>query len=187
MTARLPAPTERLIFRDFEEADWAAVHDYATDLEVVRFMPWGPNSEKDTKAFVRLAMGYQGEEPRWRYELAVVLRDTGRLIGACGLRRTRPGSPQANMGYVFRRDMWGKGYGAEAARAVVAFGFEALGLHRIFATCDVENFGSSRVLEKAGMRREGEMLEHMRIGDRWRDSYLYAVLEHEWREANAGR
>ena len=111
----------------------------------------------------------------------MVLRETGRLIGACGMRRTRPGGPQANMGYVLRRDAWGQGYATEAARALAGFGFEALGLHRVFATCDVENHRSARVLEKVGMRREGTMLEHMWIRDRWRDSFLYAILEHEWR------
>ena len=64
MTAPLPLVAERVILRDFEEPDWAAVHQYAFDLDVVRYMPWGPNSEQDTTAFIRRALGYQAEEPR---------------------------------------------------------------------------------------------------------------------------
>ena len=62
------------------------------------------------------------------------------------------------------------------------FGFGELGLHRIFATCDPRNIGSRRVLEKAGMQCEGILREHKWQKGEWRDSCLYAMLEHEWRE-----
>jgi RimJ/RimL family protein N-acetyltransferase len=52
-----------------------------------------------------------------------------------------------------------------------------VGLHRIFATCDPENVASARVLEKVGMQREGLMRQQMLVQERWRDSYLYAILE----------
>ena len=84
------------------------------------------------------------------------------------------------MGYVFRRDAWGNGYATEAAKALAASGFGQLGMHRIYAHCDVDNVASARVLEKAGMQREGLLRQHMLIRGRWRDSYLYAALEDEW-------
>ena len=69
----------------------------------------------------------------------------------------------------------------QAARGLLAFGFETLGLHRIAATCDTGNVGSARVLEKIGMRREALFREDSLLRGRWRDSFLYAVLEHEWK------
>ena len=60
---------------------------------------------------------------------------------------------------------------------------EKLGLHRIFATCDTGNEASSRVLEKTGMRREAHFRQDNMIRGKWRDSYLYAVLEDEWSES----
>jgi len=63
---------------------------------------------------------------------------------------------------------------------MVDWGFERLGLHRIWAICDIRNVGSRRVLEKIGMSREAHLREHLWVKGRWRDSYLYAILEQEW-------
>jgi len=59
------------------------------------------------------------------------------------------------------------GYATEAARRLLTFGFDELKLHRIFATCDPNNKGSVRVLEKTGMRCEGRLREHKRVKGKW--------------------
>jgi RimJ/RimL family protein N-acetyltransferase len=173
--------TDRLLLREFRDDDWSAVHEYAVDPEVVRYMPWGPNTEDETRAFIARALAAQADEPRTKYELAVALRGSGRLIGGCGIRIARPADRGGDMGYCLHRGYWGHGYASEAARAIAAFGFERLGLHRVWATCDTENDASARVLEKLGMRREARFREDTRLRGQWRDSYLYAVLEHEWK------
>jgi ribosomal-protein-alanine N-acetyltransferase len=177
----LPARTERLVLREFLERDWMVVHEYASDPEVVRYMPWGPNTEEDTREFIRRALAAQKKEPRTTFELAVTRADTGRLVGGCGVRISNPADRGGDMGYCLRRDQWGFGLGTEAALAILGFGFGQLGLHRIIATCDTKNEASSRVLEKAGMRREGHFRSDSMMHGVWRDSYLYAVLEDEWR------
>ena len=63
--------------------------------------------------------------------------------------------------------------------AIVEFGFSKLGLHRIFGTCDPANTASVRLLEKVGMQREGHLREHKWGKGKWRDSFLYAILEQE--------
>ena len=180
MTAPLPTATKRLVLRELEPTDFAAVHEYATDPEVVRFMSWGPNTEEETAKFLERAAALRAADPRDVYELAVEHRSDGRLLGACGIhvsdRRTR----RAWLGYCYRRDAWGRGYGTEAARTLVAFGFETLGLHRIFALCATGNVASARVLEKAGMTREGTLRDHGLVRGEWLDAFVYAVLEHEW-------
>lgn len=179
--------TERLLLRDFREDDWVSVHDYGADLEVVRYMPWGPNSEAETRAFIERALTSQEEEPRTKFEFAVTLMEAGQLIGGCGIRIASARDRAADMGYCLRRDAWGQGYATEAAGAVVAFGFDVLNRHRIYATCDTENHASVRVLEKIRMRREAHFREDTRLRGRWRDSYLYAVLEQEWRSSGEDR
>lgn len=178
---QLPLETERLTLRDCGESDWQAIHVYASDPLVARFMPWGPNTEDDTQAYVRRVMEGQKKEPRTEYELVVILKPDGRLIGGCGLRVVSLEYHEGVMGYCFGRDVWGQGYAPEAARALFDLGFEQLGLHRIFADCNVENVASARVMEKVGMSREGLLRENMWYKGRWRDSYRYAILEHEWR------
>jgi ribosomal-protein-alanine N-acetyltransferase len=173
--------TDRLVLREFREDDLAAVHEYGSDPEVVRYMPWGPNSDEDTRTFIERALVCQEGDPRTTYELAVTLREGGKLVGGCGIHAISFANRSAFMGYCLRRDVWGLGYATEAARALVAFGVETLGLHRMAATSDIENAASIRVLEKVGMRREAQFREDTLLRGRWRDSYLYAVLEHEWK------
>jgi len=181
VTITLPLTTERLMLREFEQADWEAVHRYASDPEVVRFMEWGPNSEEETRRFIEKAIGCQSDQPRRNFELAVILKGLGHLIGGCGITLSRGESRRGWIGYCLNRRFWGQGYATEVARALVAFGFEALGLHKIIAGCDTQNVASARVLEKAGMRREGHLREDKWVKGRWRDSFLYAILDHEWK------
>ena len=87
------------------------------------------------------------------------------------------------IGWVFHPEYQGKGYASEAARAVLAFGFNKMKLHRIIATCQPENTASHRVMEKIGMRREGFLKMHPHDNEWW-DEYYYAVLEEEWEVSN---
>ncbi len=178
---------ERLLLREFQEEDWRAVHEYGSDPEVVRLMPWGPNTEEESRNFIARQMALQGEEPRNHYGFAVVLEPQNPLIGSIALNVSSRENREGWIGYCFIRRFWGHGYATEAARAIVAFGFEQLELHRIFATCDPENVASGRVLKKIGMRREGRLREHKWQRGDWRDSYLYAILEYEWERAHRGK
>jgi RimJ/RimL family protein N-acetyltransferase len=172
--------TERLLLRDFRTEDWESVHEYAIDPEVFRHMPWGPNSEDETRAFIERAIVSSLEEPRLKFELAVTLKTDGSLIGGGGIRVADQNLRSADMGYCLRRDAWGRGIGTEVARGLVEFGFAGLGVHRIWATCDVENTPSAHVLQKAGMTLEGTMRDDTWLRGQWRSSRLYSILESEW-------
>ena len=169
----------RLVLRELEDADWKAVHEYSSDSEVVRYMSWGPNTEEEDKSFILRAIAYQREQPRRNYALAMVLKANDILIGGCGLHISNLDNREAWLGYCLNRHFWRYGYATEAAGALLAFGFEELNLHRIFATCDPANIASAHVMEKIGMQREGHLRQHMWEKGRWRDSLLYAVLESE--------
>jgi ribosomal-protein-alanine N-acetyltransferase len=172
--------TERLLLRDLKESDWQAVHEYASDAEVVRYMDWGPNSEQETKDFIQRAIQAQKEQPRRNYTLAITVQAENRLIGSCGIHVSNVENREGWIGYSLNRHFWLKGYATETARALVDFGFRKLGLHRVFATCDPANNASAHVLEKSGMKREGRLREHKWAKGKWRDSYLYAIIEGEW-------
>lgn len=177
--------TERLRIREFEEEDRADVHAYASDPETVQFLPFGPNSEEETRDFVRKAISERQADPRRVFELAITLRNDPRVIGAIRVFVENERHRQGHVGYILNRALWSTGYMTEAAAALLAFGFKDLGFHRIWTTCDTRNIGSMRVLEKIGMRREGLLLHHIQLRDGWRDSYLYAILEDEF-SYNAG-
>jgi RimJ/RimL family protein N-acetyltransferase len=169
--------TERLILREFESSDFDAVHGYASDPEVIRYMPWGPNSRSDTSDFIRLANSEARLMPRISFQLAIVERSSARCIG--GIKIQVEGTT-GELGYCLARSAWARGYASEGCRAVVDFGFRELALHRIWAGCDPENPASARVLEKSELQFEECLQRDTQIRGQWRDTLLYALSREEW-------
>jgi len=178
--------TNRLLLRELRKSDWQAIHEYASDPDVVRYMDWGPNTIEQTKEFIEAATRDKHEKPRRIFTLAIVLKDEKTVIGSCGIHISSPENREGWLGYCLNRECWKMGYGTEASTGLVDFGFHELGLHRIFATCAPENIASSRVLEKSGMKKEGHLREHKWSKGEWRDSYLFAVLEKDWKRTVTG-
>lgn len=168
--------TKRLIIRDFVRDDWESVHQYASDEQVTEYMEWGPNAEKDTKQFIEHTLLMQQQNPRKDYEFAVVLRDTSELIGGCGIHIDQS---NGEIGYCFNPDYMGKGYATEAARALLKFGFNDIGLHRIFAKCRPQNVRSANLMKRLGMKQEGHLREHLSYKGKFHDSLLFSILADE--------
>lgn len=174
--------TERLLLREFVAGDWPAVLAYQSDPRYLRLYQWTERSAEDVRAFVQMFLDQQREQPRRKYQLAIELRGAGQLIGNCGIRKPGAGAQQAEIGYELAPDFWGHGYATEAARAILAFGFDELRLHRVSACCLAENSASAHVLEKLGLQIEGRLREQELINGCWHDTLLYGILEYEWRE-----
>ena len=174
--------TARLYLREFVEEDWRAVLAYQSDPLYLRYYDWESRDEAGVKEFLEMFFEQQRQVPRLKFQLAVTLRETGELIGNCGIRKDDPESRVGDIGYEFSPGYWGQGYATEAAREIVRFGFEELKLHRVWASCVAENVGSWRVMEKVGMRREGHLRENEFYKDRWWDTLMYGILEDEWRQ-----
>jgi [ribosomal protein S5]-alanine N-acetyltransferase len=169
--------TPRLVLRELAADDALAVQGWAVDPEVYRYMEWGPNTLEQTQAFLRQVVALRLTAPRHAFELGFVRKETGQLVGSGGLRIRSTEHRVADIGYVLRRDAWGQGLATEAARALVEFGLRTLGMHRIWATCHVDNARSGRVLVKVGMQREGRLRENVLKDGTWRDSWLYALVD----------
>ena len=182
-----PLRTERLLLRAFRETDFDDIHAYATDDEVVRYMDWGPNTLDDTHAAVARFSEAQARWPRPDVNLAVEHVEDGRVIGSIRLGVNDEANQAGDLGYCLNRAYWRRGLATEAARAMIDTGFRVLGLHRIWADCDVRNVGSYSVMQKLGMRREAHFRKNKLVRDGWRDSYLYAVLAEDWPGAETAR
>jgi RimJ/RimL family protein N-acetyltransferase len=177
--------TERLILREFRLDDWSDVVAYWSDPRYQRFYPEIADVEGAVRDLVGRFVAAQAEQPRRTWQLAIVTEADARLIGNCGVRVNDPDLAEGNIGYELNPRDWGHGYATEAARAILDFGFAELGLRRVWAECVADNVGSVRVLEKLGMRREAHFREHRRYRDRWWDTLIYAILDHDWRHAPA--
>ncbi|RPK48162.1 GNAT family protein [Streptomyces sp. ADI93-02] len=159
--------------------DWQDVHSWAGLAEACRFQPWGPNTEDQTRHFVKAAVAAWSDEPRRRF--AHVARCGGAVVGMGELHVRSHTRRQGEISYLVHPRVWGRGIGTEVGRLLLSLGFDQLGLHRIHATCDPRNRGSSRVLAKLGMTYEGHHRHTAWIRDGWRDSLVFGILEEEWR------
>jgi [ribosomal protein S5]-alanine N-acetyltransferase len=109
---------------------------------------------------------------------AITLQPDGTLIGAVGLQIHRE-DRRGELGYWIGVHYWDHGYCTEAARAVIAFGFEQFGLNRIQACHFARNPASGRVMQKVGMLHEGSLRQHTRKWERFEDIEIYAILRSE--------
>ena len=174
--------TKRLILREFSHADFEDVHAYASNLENIKYMIWGPNSEEDTIEFLDDCISNIDKNPRTQYDFAITLKENGKVIGGCGIYLNNE-LYEGMLGWVLHKDYWKQGYMTEAGKELLRFAFEDLKLHRLYATCDAENYGSYRVMENLGMRREGHIIKNRKFTgfkDEWHDELFYGILYEEW-------
>jgi RimJ/RimL family protein N-acetyltransferase len=181
--------TPRLLLREFEEKDLLQAHEYLSDPEVFRYMIGGSADQQQSKESIQKIIEARREKPRLDYSLVVTLKEKDRVIGGSRVRILDPTVNivyrllgPAYIGFWLNRRFWRQGYGTEMARALLSFGFDELRLQRIFAWCDAENISSAKILEKIGMRREGVFVKNWMVRNTWRDAFLYAMLDSEWRE-----
>ena len=176
--------TDRLILREFVPDDWPAVLAYQSDPRYLRYYEWTGRTEADVRAFVQMFVDQQQQQPRTRFQLAITLKEDGRLIGNAGIRVVADRNPvstfyEADIGYELAPDAWGHGYATEAARAIVRFGFQELGLHRISADTVADNTASARVLQKVGLTLEGRLRDKEFYKGRYWDVLLFGMIQEE--------
>ncbi|MBZ5661108.1 MAG: GNAT family N-acetyltransferase [Acidobacteriia bacterium] len=181
MTAPQELKTARLLLRSLEQADIPAIARLAGAREIASMTANIPHpyAEQDARNF--LARASEEFRSGLSVSFAICVSATRELCGGVGLNIT-PAHQRAELGYWIGVPFWGNGYATEAARAAVAFGFQTLALHRIYAFHFAGNAASGRVLEKIGMRHEGRSREHVKKWDRFVDLENYGLLESEFSE-----
>ena len=166
--------TARLVLRRPMADDAVAVFEsYGNDPVVARFMGWRPQGLEGVRTFLRRCDA--GWADGSTYPWAIMLGGD-RLIGMIEVRVV---GHRAEIGYALAQAAWGQGYATEAARAVVELALTLPGVRRVWAFHDVENVASGRVLEKAGMEREGLLRAWFSppiIGEP-RDCWVYARVK----------
>ncbi|MBX2814806.1 MAG: GNAT family N-acetyltransferase [Saprospiraceae bacterium] len=164
--------SERLLLREMTLNDFEDIHAYAQIPEVVQYQQWGPNSKQETMTFLRSAIAAQSDLPRLKFELGIQLHQ-GSFIGGCGIYLDNDNHRSAKMGYTLHPTYWNQGYATEAASGLLHWSCQTLHLDLVQATCDVENVGSRRVLEKIGMLQKEIVKDHVFQRGKWRSSYVF--------------
>ena len=141
--------TERLFLRPMTAADVEPVFAMRSDESVMRYIRTAQITRAEAEKWIELVSS------RWATErigfCAVIEKSSGRFIGWCGLWRLVE-TGETEVGYALFPEFWGRGYAPEAARAVLRYGFEELGLDHLVAVADPHNAASRRVMEKIGMQ-----------------------------------
>ena len=146
--------TQRLTLRPFTLRDLKTTFAYASDPENTRHMiPLPIEKKRETRQFLRYVITQWKSNEQECYTLAIDL--DGKHIGAVSISLKENGLV-GELGWIISKAHWGKGYATEAARAIVEFAQDELGLIKIIARCDYRNAASCRVMEKIGLALESD-------------------------------
>jgi len=181
--------SRRLTLRAMRVSDAHDMYEYSKDPSVTRYLLWEEHSDEDCtrRHLKRVAKSYKRGN---YYDWAIVYNGgscdagiseyRGRMIGTCGFASLDFENECGEIGYVLNAAVWGHGIAAEAAREVIRFGFEELGLARIEARYMIGNGASRRVMEKLGMKYEGTHFSQLLVKSRRRDIGICAILKEEY-------
>lgn len=175
MAPGIVVETPRLVLREFSEADWPAFRSVSLDPEAERV--WGePVNEQFLQLAFADALASARESDRHIYALAIVFRTNGAMAGYVDFSFS-PGASEAEFSIMLGGGHRGMGLGPEVCRAMISFGFESLGMSRVFSSVDSTNAPSRRMLEKSGMRLEREWKRPADAppGSSWAAGCVYVV------------
>ena len=158
--------TERLILRRYEKDDLQDLFEYLSDAKVVEYEPYKPMTIDETRKNLEWRIGTDEM-------VAIELKSTHKMIGNVYLGKRD--FEALEIGYVFNRNYWGKGYAAESSKALIQRAFSE-GIHRIYAECDPENKSSWKLLETLGLKQNVYFWKDENDKPIWKDTYIYAKL-----------
>lgn len=172
--------SSQVVLREFCPNDLDRVMALVGDDRVTDSLSFDTRSRQQATEMLNGILSRARHEPRTEYYFAVTTVDDG-LVGFARLGLN--GVQAAKLGYAIAVNYWRHGYGSDAARILVDFGFRDLKLHRISAAMGPDNAASIAIVRRLGMVYEGCIRDHVYTNGRWRDSLLYSVLVDDWTAA----
>jgi [ribosomal protein S5]-alanine N-acetyltransferase len=169
--------------REFRSDDVDDALAIVGDDRVTTWLAFDSRTREQALATVNGAVERAKLDPREEYYFAITRRNDDQLIGF--IRLGLAGEKAAKLGYAIAADHWGNGYATDAARQMLQFGFDTLGLHRISAAIGPSNLSSIAVVKRLGFAYEGRIRHHVHTNGDWRDSLLYSILVDDWSRLNA--
>jgi len=170
--------TKRLVLKEITLDDVDDIHRLHCMEEVERFNTIGiPRHQGDTIEVMLAAVEDRESAERTQYGWTVRLAEGDEFAGEAGVSLSGDRFRQGEIHYSLLPVFWGKGYATEIVKCLISFGFSDLKLHRVYAGVCTENQRSIRVLEKAGMSREGRHRKILPIRGEWKDNFHYAIVE----------
>lgn len=171
-----PLLTERLVLRSFTLEDAPDIQRLAGDYDIAKMLIAMPHPYEDGMAEEFLHKSAEAFKKGESLNFAITHKTDKHFIGGVELRLDKE-NESGELGYWIAKPYWNSGYATEAARAVIAYGFEVLKLNRIHAFHFKRNPASGRVLEKIGMQYEGCARQHIKKWGNFEDRIGYGILK----------
>ncbi|MBI5712618.1 MAG: GNAT family N-acetyltransferase [Chloroflexi bacterium] len=171
--------TTRLILRKTTSSDIPDIFVYSSDVEVTRYLRWGPHQTlTETENYIQGVLDeyHEGRDGPWMMEL----KQSHTVIGHIHLMDISLQHSKTQVGFVLARAYWNKGIMTEALNAVLECSFAGIGLHRVEGLCISVNRAAARVLEKVGMTKEGELRDYLNQKGAFWNFSIYAILREEF-------
>ncbi len=166
----------RLCLRPFELSDAGVVQRLAGDKRVALAASTIPHPYPDGAAEAWISTHAGAFASKREVTFAVALRDGGELVGAISLLDISELHARGEVGYWTGVEYWNMGYCTEAFVRLIPYAHEELGITKVVARCSTQNPASARVMEKAGLKREGLLPKHFIRHGRFDDVLLYALV-----------
>lgn len=175
--------TSRLILRPMRVDDASDLLEYQSNPDIVRYIPWPEGNAETVKKHIERTLAESKELPLDEGDYLVLvweLKDSGKVIGQSNISMQSKEHLRGEVGWVTHQDYQRQGFAFEASKAMLKFGFEVMGLHRIVAEMDTRVPASAAVAQKLGMRKEAELKEVEYFKGEWCDMWIYAILKSEF-------
>ena len=173
--------TDRLILRRINKSDAQDMYEYSRLEEVTRYLLWKPFTSLDVSRAYIATLGKSYRTGKF-FDFAVIVKDEKKMIGTCGFTSVSEKDGAAEIGFVLNPAYHQKGYGYEAATAVLRLGFMHFGFNRIEARCMRGNESSRALMKKLGMEYEGCARQRMFVKGVYRDIETCSILKSEFVE-----
>lgn len=167
--------TKRLFIRKLVLDDAEDIFDFTSQDEVTNFLTWDAHENIErTKSFLAgiLEKYKNNHVSQWGIEL----KEDEKIIGIAGFINYWEEHAKAEIAFVLSPDYWGNGYMPEALHSILDYGFKVMGLHRIEAKCEIDNFASEKAMQKIGMKLEGCKYDFLMRKGQFRSFKFYAKL-----------
>lgn len=163
-------------FKRLSKNDAQDIHIYASDQDVSRFIGWNlMDTLAETRELVETMI--KRESAGTHLYASVVIKETKEIIGTVMIFNFDKQANQAEIGYVFNKDHWGKGYGTECVALASDFAFKSLKLHKLHASVTDANIGSACILQKNGYELEGRLKDNYFVEDKYYDGLIFGKIQ----------
>jgi RimJ/RimL family protein N-acetyltransferase len=164
-------------------SDLEAIHRLHKIPEVDKYNTLGiPQTKEETKSIIEVWIKDNENKEIQNYTFAIELISSKIFLGLFGLKLGSKKYRNAEVWFKIHPDFWGKGIATDSLNCILDFGFHTLNLHRIEGGCAVDNLASSKVMEKAGMIKEGRSRKILPLHFGWSDAFVYAIIDSDIRE-----